>query len=85
MLTYRFIGSAPANEVNAFSFPAYNQVDFTIGYKFIPRMRVSFNVNNMFNELGVTAWNPPPGDPVNLAPGLPAISVPNLSPNSFYT
>jgi iron complex outermembrane recepter protein len=83
LLTYRFIGSAPANEVNAFSFPAYNQVDFTIGYKFIPRMRVSFNVNNMFNELGVTAWNPPPGDPVNLAPGLPAISVPNLSPNSF--
>ena len=83
LLTYRFIGSAPANEVNAFSFPAYNQVDFTIGYKFIPRMRVSFNVNNLFNELGVTAWNPPPGDPVNLAPGLPAISVPNLSPNSF--
>lgn len=83
LLTYRFIGSAPANEVNAFSFPAYNQVDFNIGYNFIPRMRVSFNVNNVFNELGVTAWNPPPGAPINLAPGLPAISVPNLSPNSF--
>lgn len=83
LLTYRFIGSAPANEVNAFSFPAYNQVDFNVGYKFTPKIRLSFNVNNLFNELGVTAWNPPPGDPVNLAPGLPAISVPNLSPNSF--
>lgn len=83
LLTFRFIGSAPANELNAFSFPAYNQVDFTLGYKFTPRMRLSFNVNNLFNELGVTAWNPPPGDPIPLAPGLPAISVPNLSPNSF--
>jgi iron complex outermembrane recepter protein len=83
LLNYRLIGSAPANEVNAFSFPAYNQVDFTLGYKFTPRMRLSFNVNNLFNKLGVTAWNPPPGDPIPLAPGLPAISVPNLSPNSF--
>ncbi len=83
LLNYRFIGSAPANELNAFSFPAYNQVDFTMGYKFIPRMRLSFNVNNVFNQLGITAWNPPPGDPVTLAPGLPKISVPNLSPNSF--
>jgi iron complex outermembrane receptor protein len=82
LLNYRFIGSAPANEINAFSFPAYTQTDFTIGYKLISNFKLTFNINNLFNQLGVTAWNPPPFS-ANLAPGLPAISLPNLSPNSF--
>ena len=67
-LTWRYVGSAPANALGAFDLPAYQLVNLGAGYKLSKHIDARVNVNNLFDSYGVTGWYPPGGFPSSLFP-----------------
>lgn len=67
-LPWRFVGKSPANANRAFDLGAYNQLDMILGYNISEKLNINFNINNVFNQLGITGWYPPGGFPASSAP-----------------
>lgn len=67
-LPWRFVGQSPANANRAFDLGAYSQLDMILGYNLSKNLNLNFNVNNVFNKLGITGWYPPGGFPASNSP-----------------
>ncbi|WP_370479777.1 TonB-dependent receptor [Tamlana flava] len=67
-IDWQFVGDRPANTAKAFDLPAYHQFDLGMGYEFSKKFRLQFNMNNIFNVIGVNAFAPPGGFPNSLNP-----------------
>jgi len=60
-LTWSYLGKRQANAANVFSLPAFSQFDFGAGYDINKRLKLSANINNVFNKYGVMSWVRPGG------------------------
>jgi outer membrane receptor protein involved in Fe transport len=58
-LTWSYMGNREANFANAFQMPAFSQFNLGLGYNFTPKLKMSFNINNLFNTYGVMGWTAP--------------------------
>lgn len=65
---WTYVGDRPANTLKAFNLPAFNQFDLSMGYDLSKAIRLQFNVNNIFNKIGVNSFMPPGSDPTSLNP-----------------
>jgi len=54
--THNYLGSRAANRNNAWYMPGFHTVDFGASYEFAGKLKFQFNVNNLFNQLGVVSW-----------------------------
>ena len=83
-IDWQFVGDRPANIAKAFDLPAYNQFDLGMGYEFSKNFRLQFNVNNIFNVIGVNAFAPPGGFPNSLNPEAFTKEQVAANPNAVY-
>lgn len=65
-LTWTYMGNREANFANAFQMPAFNQFNLGLGYNFTPKLKMSLNINNLFNSYGVMGWTAPGTFPTSL-------------------
>ena len=83
-LGWRYVGSSPANAADAFDIPGYSTFNYQAGYQVSPRVYVNFNINNVFNSIGVTGWYPPGGFPNNLTSEALTKAQVAANPNAVY-
>ena len=57
-LTWRYMGSRPANRYNAFDLPAYSEFNLNATWRANERFTVNASINNLFNQRGVLAFAP---------------------------
>ncbi|MCR8667867.1 TonB-dependent receptor [Aestuariibaculum sp. M13] len=81
---WSFVGDRPANTIKAFELPAYHQFDLSMGYEFSKMFRLQFNMNNIFNSIGVNAFMPPGTDPTSLNPEAFTREQLLANPNAVY-
>jgi len=67
---YKFIGSIFADNGNGLELPGYGVVSFGFNYNVTERLQVGFNVDNIFDKLGLTEGNPRQGQVQNVVDGL---------------
>lgn len=60
------MGKRAANVPNAFYLPAFSQTNLNVGYNINSKLQVQANVNNIFNQNGVTSWSASGGFPAAL-------------------
>lgn len=58
-LTWRYMGSRPANRYNAFDLPAYSEFNLNTTWRATDRLTINASVNNLFNQRGVLSFAPP--------------------------
>lgn len=58
-LTWAYMGKREANVANAFYLPAFSQFNLAAGYDITKRLRLSIDINNLFNTYGVMSWSRP--------------------------
>lgn len=83
-LSLRYVGQSPANANRAFDMAAYSQLDFIFGYAITKRLNLNFNINNVFNQLGVTGWYPPGGFPASSTPEAFTKAQRDADPNAVW-
>lgn len=59
--SWRYLGDRAANRFNTFDLPGFHQVDLSAAWNLNERVRLSANVNNVFNSEGVMSWGPAGG------------------------
>jgi iron complex outermembrane recepter protein len=64
-LTWSYLGAREANFANAFKLPAFSQFSLAMGYDVSKKVRISANINNLFNKYGVMGWLAPGTFPNN--------------------
>lgn len=67
---YKYIGRIFADSGNGVALPAYGVTGFGISLNVTERIQASFNVDNVFDELGLTEGNPRQGQTQNAASGF---------------
>lgn len=93
--TWRYLGDRAANRYNTFDLPGFHQVDVGGAWDLTDKVRVSANVNNLFNSEGVMSWASGGGlaasldrqgfTPARLAADPNQIlSILTVQPRSFY-
>lgn len=93
--TWRYLGDRAANRYNTFDLPGFHQVDVGGAWDVTDKVRVSANVNNLFNSEGVMSWASGGGlaasldrqgfTPARLAADPNQIlSILTVQPRSFY-
>jgi outer membrane receptor protein involved in Fe transport len=65
-LTWTYMGNREANFANAFQMPAFSQFNLGLGYNLTPKLKMSLNINNLFNTYGVMGWTAPGTFPTSL-------------------
>ena len=50
---WKYLGTRPVNQANAYNLPAFSQFDFGTGYTFSSKLSLALNVNNVTNVLGI--------------------------------
>ena len=60
------MGTRAANVANAFELPAFTQSNLAAGYEINKALRLSLNINNLFNQIGVMSWSAPGVFPASL-------------------
>jgi iron complex outermembrane receptor protein len=83
-VTWQYTGSAPANASRAFDMAAYDQVSLGLGYNLTKNLDLRFNMNNVFDKLGVTGWYPPGGFPNSLFPDNFTKEQRDANPNAVW-
>ena len=84
-LNWYYLGQRAANVANAFDMPAYNQFNLTMGYDFTRKFRLSVNINNLFNQIGVMGWSAPGGFPAALDRQGFTKEILAANPNAVYS
>lgn len=83
-LPWRYVGQSPANANRAFDLGAYNQLDMIFGYNLSEKLNLNFNINNVFNQLGITGWYPPGGFPASSTPEIFTKAQREANPNAIW-
>ncbi len=83
-LTWNYMGKRQANFVNAFQLPSYSQMNMALGFNVTSKIKLSGNINNLFNDYGVMGWVGPGTFPDNL--NLEGVSKQAVisNPNAFH-
>lgn len=84
-LNWYYMGKRAANVANTFELPAYNQFNLSLGYDFTKQFRLSANVNNLFNQIGVMGWSAPGGFPAALDRQGFTKEILAANPNAVYS
>ncbi len=66
ILSYNHLSKRPANTPNGFEMKGFDNVDFSAGYDINKRVSLQLNINNVFNQFGVTNWLGSGGFPTSL-------------------
>ncbi|MBC8153427.1 MAG: TonB-dependent receptor, partial [Bacteroidetes bacterium] len=53
LVQWKYLGSRPVNQANAYDIPAFSQFDFAAGYNVTRKLSLALNVNNFTNVLGI--------------------------------
>jgi len=67
---YKYIGKIFADSGNGVALPAYGVTSFGVTLNLTERLQAAFNVDNVFDELGLTEGNPRQGQTQNAASGF---------------
>lgn len=67
---YKYIGRIFADSGNGIALPAYGVTSFGVSVNLSERLQASFNVDNVFDEIGLTEGNPRQGQRQNAASGF---------------
>lgn len=67
---YKYIGKIFADSGNGVALPAYGVTSFGVSLNVTERLQASFNVDNVFDELGLTEGNPRQGQVQNATSGF---------------
>jgi outer membrane receptor protein involved in Fe transport len=51
------MGKRAANAANAFYLPAFTTVDLGAAWNISKNVKAQFNVNNVFNQVGIMSWS----------------------------
>ena len=62
-IDWTYMGKRPANSLNAFYLPAFEQTNLNLGYTVNRHLLLQANINNVFNTYGVMDWAAPGGFP----------------------
>jgi outer membrane receptor protein involved in Fe transport len=83
-LTWNYLGARQANFANAFKMPGFSQFNLAMGYDVSKKVRLSANINNLFNKYGIMGWVAPGTFPNNT--NLEGLSKTDVSANGniFY-
>ncbi len=83
-ITWSYLGARQANFANAFELPAFSQFNMALGYDVSSKLRLSGNINNLFNTYGVMNWIAPGSFPFNT--NLESLSKSDVAKggNTFY-
>ncbi|MBL7783145.1 MAG: TonB-dependent receptor [Saprospiraceae bacterium] len=84
-INWYFMGKRAANVPNAFELPSYNQFNLSLGYDVTPAFRLSANINNLFNQIGVMGWSAPGGFPAALDRQGFTKEILNANPDAVYS
>jgi iron complex outermembrane receptor protein len=60
-ITWSHLGKRQANVVNTFTLPSFSQFDLGAGYDVSKKIKLSLNINNLFNKYAVMSWVRPGG------------------------
>jgi iron complex outermembrane recepter protein len=83
-VTWNYMGERQANFVNSFVLPSYSQFNLAMGYNLTSKIKLSGNINNLFNQYGVMGWVGPGTFPDNLnLEGLSKAAIAK-EPNAFH-
>ena len=52
-----YLGKRAANAANAFDLPGFTTVDLGMSYDINDAVKLQFNVNNVFNQVGIMSWS----------------------------
>jgi outer membrane receptor protein involved in Fe transport len=55
--TVSYLGKRAANAANAFYLPAFTTVDMGASWNITKHIKAQFNVNNLFNQVGIMSWS----------------------------
>ena len=78
LVNFTYLGSRPNNYTGVTVFPAQHQTDLSLYYDLTDTFRIGFNVNNLFNDIGIFSLQNP-----NLAvSGLTQTQLQTLYPNA---
>jgi outer membrane receptor protein involved in Fe transport len=55
-ITWSHLGKRQANVVNTFTLPSFSQIDLGAGYDISKKIKLSLNINNLFNKYAVMSW-----------------------------
>lgn len=53
LINFTYLGKRPSSYTGLTYFPSQNQTDISLSYDVTPRFRLGFNVNNVFNNIGI--------------------------------
>ena len=84
-LTWTYMGNREANFANAFQMPGFSQFNFGAGYNITSKLKLSLNINNLFDTYGVMGWTAPGTFPTSL--DLDSFTKEKLTanPNAVYS
>ena len=60
-VSWKYLGSRPANRFNTFNLPAFSQIDLGTRYGLTRNLTIGANISNLLNSQGVFSWAPSGG------------------------
>jgi iron complex outermembrane receptor protein len=84
-IDWSYLGKRPANALNTFYLPAFQQTNLNLGYNVNQHLYFQANVNNVFNTYGIMDWAAPGGFPAALnTQGFTQASL-EANPNAIFS